>query len=143
MMLSAAASLIAQGVIVQRLTLPPFSLLKLAMPLLIVAFSIMAIASSQLWLSVAMMILGFGMGLAGPGFMAGASLAVSPQEQGAVAGVAGACGPLGFTLGPLVGGVLYQLNPALPFAVAALIYVVLFVSMRWIGRRVAQHSDAG
>ena len=142
MMLSAGASLIAQVVIVQRLTLPPFSLLKLAMPLLIVAFSIMAIASSQLWLSVAMTILGFGMGLAGPAFMAGASLAVSPAEQGAVAGVAGACGPLGFTIGPLVGGMLYQLNPALPFAFAALIYVVLFVSMRWLGRRVAQHSDA-
>ena len=141
MMLSAAASLTAQAVIVRRLTLPPFSLLKLAIPLLIVAFSIMAIASSQLWLSVAMMILGFGMGLAGPAFMAGASLAVSPQEQGAVAGVAGACGPLGFTIGPLAGGLLYQLNPALPFAFAALIYVVLFVSMRWLGRRVAQHSD--
>lgn len=143
MMFSAGASLIAQVVIVQRLTLPPFSLLKLAMPLLIIAFSIMAIGSSQLWLSVAMTILGFGMGLAGPAFMAGASLAVSPQEQGAVAGVAGACGPLGFTIGPLVGGMLYQLNPALPFAFAALIYVVLFVSMRWLGRRVAQHSDAG
>ncbi len=70
-------------------------------------------------LSIAMMILGFGMGMAGPGFMAGASLAVSPQEQGSVAGVAGSCGPLGFTLGPLLGGALYQINGALPYAVAA------------------------
>ena len=141
MMLSAACSLIAQGFIVQRLSLPPFRMLRVAMPLLVVAFTILAVASSQLWLSVAMMVLGFGMGIAGPAFMAGASLAVSPQEQGAVAGVAGSCGPLGFTIGPLVGGVLYHIDPALPYAVAAAIYVALFVAMRWLGRRVTEHSD--
>ena len=141
MMLSAACSLIAQGFIVQRLTLPPFTMLRIAMPLLIAAFTIMAVADSQFWLSIAMMVLGFGMGIAGPAFMAGASLSVSPQEQGAVAGVAGSCGPLGFTIGPLVGGALYQLNHALPYAVAAGIYTALFFAMRWIGRRVTEHVD--
>jgi MFS family permease len=139
-MLSAACSLIAQFAIVQRISVSPFTLLRLAMPLLIVAFSIMALADSQLMLSVAMMILGLGMGMAGPGFMAGASLAVSPQEQGSVAGVAGSCGPLGFTLGPLLGGALYQINSALPYAVAAVMYLLLFVSMHWIGKRVAVHG---
>ena len=142
MMLSAACSLTAQFAIVQRISVSPFTLLRLAMPLLIVAFTIMALANSQVMLSIAMMVLGFGMGMAGPGFMAGASLAVSPEEQGSVAGVAGSCGPLGFTLGPLLGGALYQLDPALPYAVAAGMYLLLFVSMRWIGKRVAVH-DAG
>ena len=87
-----------------------------------------------------MTILGFGMGLAGPGFMAGASLAVSPEEQGAVAGVAGSCGPLGFTIGPLVGGFMYQLSPTLPYAFAAGMYLVLLISMHWIGRRVQVHK---
>ncbi len=141
MMLSAACSLIAQFAIVQRISVSPFTLLRLAMPLLIVAFTIMALANTQLMLSIAMMILGLGMGMAGPGFMAGASLAVSPQEQGSVAGVAGSCGPLGFTLGPLLGGALYQINGALPYAVAAAMYLVLFVAMRWIGRRVAVHGE--
>ena len=142
MMLSAVCSLISQGFIVQRLSLPPFTLLRLAMPLLILAFSLMAIAESQLVLTVGMMIMGLGMGLAGPGFMAGASLAVTAEEQGAVAGVAGSCGPLGFTLGPLLGGVLYQVNSALPYAFAAGVYVVLFASMGWIGRRVKPHQPA-
>jgi len=139
MMGSAACSLIAQGVIVQRVNVAPFTLLRLAMPLLIVAFTMMALAESRLWLSVAMMVQGFGMGLAGPGFMAGASLAVSHEEQGAVAGVAGACGPLGFTLGPLIGGLLYQLDPPLPYAFAAGVYTLLVLAMGWIGRRVAVH----
>jgi MFS family permease len=142
MMLSAACSLVAQGLVVQRLDLRPFTLLLLALPLLIVAFAIFALASAKVPLFLAMMLLGFGMGLAGPGFMAGASLAVSPSEQGAVAGVAGACGPLGFTIGPLAGGVLYQIDPALPYAVAAVMYVLLLVSMRWIGRMIAEHGGA-
>jgi MFS family permease len=140
MMAAAVCSLIAQGVIVQRLSLPPFTLLRLALPLLVVAFALMAVFETQAWLTVAMMIQGFGMGLAGPGFMAGASLAVSPREQGAVAGVAGSCGPLGFAIGPIVGGALYQFGPWLPYAVAAAVYVLLFVSMTWIGRRVTEHG---
>ncbi len=38
MMLSAAASLLAQGVVVQRLSLAPFTLLRVAMPLMFLAF---------------------------------------------------------------------------------------------------------
>jgi len=140
MMLSAGCSLFSQAVIVQRLEIPAFSLLKLAIPLLIVAFSMLASFDSQLMLTIAMMVQGLGMGLAGPGFMAGASLAVSPEEQGAVAGVAGSCGPLGFTIGPLIGGAMYQVNPTLPYAFAAGVYVVLLIFMQWIGRRVAVPS---
>lgn len=142
MMLSAACSLLAQAVIVQRLSIAPFTLLKLAMPLLIVAFSMMALSESLLWLTIAMGFMGLGMGLAGPGFMAGASLAVSPQEQGAVAGVAGACGPLGFTLGPLAGGLLYQASPTLPYVAAACMYACLLLAMQFIGRRVSVHADS-
>jgi MFS family permease len=75
------------------------------------------------------------MGLAGPGFMAGASLAVSAEEQGAVAGVAASCGPLGFTLGPLVGGALYQADPNLPYALSAGVYVGLFAALLLLMRR--------
>jgi MFS family permease len=140
MMLSALCSLISQAVIVQRLNLPPFTLLRFAMPLLILAFTLMALTETQTLLTAGMMIMGLGMGLAGPGFMAGASLAVSTEEQGAVAGVAGSCGPLGFTLGPLIGGALYQLDSALPYAFAAVVYVILFAAMGWIGKRVHTHS---
>ncbi len=141
MMLSAACSLLAQAVIVQRLTIAPFNLLRLAMPLLIVAFVLMATTTSQFSLTLAMGVLGLGMGLAGPGFMAGASLAVPPEEQGAVAGVAGSCGPLGFTIGPLTGGALYQIAPQLPYALTAVMYALLFIAMFWLAGRVTQHVE--
>jgi len=140
MMLSAGCSLLAQAVIVQRLNIAPFTLLRLSMPLLILAFVLMAITTSQLSLTLAMGVLGLGMGLAGPGFMAGASLAVPPEEQGAVAGVAGSCGPLGFTIGPLTGGALYQVAPQLPYALTAVMYALLFLAMFWLAKKVTQHQ---
>jgi MFS family permease len=127
MMFSALCSLIAQGVIVQRMDLAALTLLRIALPLLIVAFLIMAASDSRTVLFGAMGVLGLGMGLAAPGFMAGASLAVGPSEQGAVAGVAGSCGPLGFTIGPLLGTSLYQLDPHLPYLITAMVYVPLLV----------------
>ena len=140
MMLSGASSLFSQAVIVQRFNLAPFTLLRFAIPLLIVAFTMMALLETQLWLTIAMMIQGLGMGLASPGFTAGASLAVSPEEQGAVAGVAGSCGPLGFTLGPFIGGALYTLSPTAPYFFAAGLFLILFLFMNQLGKRVRSHT---
>ncbi|XOV90105.1 MAG: MFS transporter [Pseudomonadota bacterium] len=127
MMLSAAASVVSQGILVQRMDLKPFTLLRLAMPLLILAFVILAFTATRLSMLSGMTLLGLGMGLAGPGFMAGASLAVTNEEQGAVAGVAGSCPPMGFTIGPLLGTTLYSVNPVLPYIVTLGIYIPLFV----------------
>ena len=140
MMLSGASSLFSQAVIVQRFNLAPFTLLRFAIPLLIVAFTMMALLETQLWLTIAMMVQGLGMGLASPGFTAGASLAVSPEEQGAVAGVAGSCGPLGFTLGPFIGGALYTLSPTAPYFFAAGLFLILFLFMNQLGKRVRSHT---
>jgi MFS family permease len=129
MMLTAAASLFSQAILVQMLELKPFSLLRLAMPILIIAFAIMAFYESRAMLLGAMAMLGLGMGLAGPGFMAGASLAVTPEEQGAVAGIAGSCPPMGFTIGPIVGTMLYTVSPEYPYIFALVIYVFLLIFM--------------
>ena len=140
MMLSGGCSLFSQMVIVQRFAISPFNLLRMAMPLLIVAFTMLATLDTYMGLTAALMIQGLGMGLAGPGFSAGASLAVSAEEQGAVAGVAGACGPLGFTLGPLIGGVMYQTDPTLPYIFAAGLFVLLLLSTRWLGASIRDQS---
>jgi len=131
MMLSAAASLFSQAVLVQRMDIRPFNLLRMAMPLLILAFLIMAVADSRAYLLGAMTLLGLGMGLAGPGFMAGASLAVGPEEQGAVAGVASSCGPLGFTIGPIVGTALYSIEPVYPYIFTLVVYLPLMIFVLW------------
>jgi MFS family permease len=127
MMLSAFFSLVAQMVVLPRLKVQPFTLLKIAMPILMGAFLMMAMGDTRLVLTTAMAIQGFGMGLAGPGFMSGASLAVSQEEQGSVAGVANSCGPLGFTIGPLLGTFLYSIQPDYPYWFTCAVYVPLML----------------
>ncbi len=127
MMFSAAASLLVQVFIVQRLTLAPITLLRLAMPSLMLSFGLIATATSEIGFICAMTVLGFGLGLAGPGFVAGASVAVGNHEQGAVAGVTSSCPPLGFTIGPLLGTYLYQIDGQLPYLVALGMYLPLTV----------------
>jgi MFS family permease len=126
LMFSAAAALLVQLLVIPRLHVRPFVLLRISMPIMMIAFAMMALSQSQNMYILAMCILGLGMGLAGPGFMAGASVAVSSEEQGAVAGVAGSCGPLGFTVGPLLGTYLYSIDGALPYWFAFISYFLLF-----------------
>jgi MFS family permease len=137
--LSATASLMSQLFLMQRFDLAPFAWLRLAMPLLIVAFACMAVADGKAMLMGAMVLQGAGMGIAGPAFMAGASLAVTEQEQGALAGIAGSCGPLGFTIGPLLGGFMYQIEPSLPYKFTLVVYIPLFFFVLWINRRLIRH----
>ena len=126
LMFSAAAALFVQLLVIPRLHVRPFVLLRISMPIMMIAFVIMALSHTQELYILSMCILGLGMGLAGPGFMAGASVAVSSEEQGAVAGIAGACGPLGFTVGPLLGTYLYSIDGALPYWFAFGCYFLLF-----------------
>ena len=122
---SAAASLVSQIGLMQRINLTPFQWLRVALPILAITFACLALADTRNLMVTAMVLQGAGMGLAGPAFMAGASLAVEAHEQGAVAGIAGSCGPLGFTVGPLLGGFFYQISPDLPYWFTFAIYLPL------------------
>lgn len=138
--LSALASLLAQLFLMQRIDLTPFQWLLLSMPVLIAAFFMMAVAHDRDTLMIAMVLQGAAMGVAGPSFMAGASLAVNAEEQGAIAGVAGSCGPLGFTIGPLMGGYLYQIDPTWPYWFTLAIYIPLLVFVAMKNRRRHMYS---
>jgi MFS family permease len=127
LMFSAAAALLVQLLLIPRLSVRPFVLLRISMPMMMIAFAMMALGHTQNMYILSMCVLGLGMGLAGPGFMAGASIAVSSDEQGAVAGVAGSCPPLGFTVGPLLGTYLYSIDGALPYWFAFGSYFILFI----------------
>ncbi len=73
-----------------------------------------------------MAFLGTGMGLCMPAIAAGASLAVSPTEQGAAAGLISSCPAIGFVAGPICAGALYQVHGALaPLFSAAVFLAVL------------------
>ena len=134
MMASAIAGLLAQSVIVQRVPLLPITWLLIGLPLIVAALGTMALLDSYAAFVVANVLMGFGMGFAGAGFSAGASLAVTAEEQGGVAGVSAAASSAGWIIGPLLGPGLYQVAAPLPFLVAAgliaAVTVHAFVSRR-------------
>jgi MFS family permease len=135
MMASAITGLLAQTVLVQRISLPPAIWLLLGLPLIVIALLVMALLDTFTAFVIANALMGFGMGFAGAGFSAGASLAVSAEEQGAVAGISAACSSAGWIVGPLLGPGLYQLAPALPFLAAAALIATVTIHAVFTVRR--------
>ena len=131
MMASAVAALFAQLVIVQKMKLHPALLLRLGLPMVMVAFFLLTKVNSLFTLVLDFALVGLGMGLCGPGFSALASLAVDAREQGAVAGLISASPGLGFIVGPVLGGALYQWQMTAPALLAAALFVPLVV-FTWI-----------
>jgi MFS family permease len=120
MVASAIAGLFAQSVLVQRFALSPAVWLGIGLPLMGVALFGMGFAEHLILFVVANVLMGLGLGCAGAGFSAGASLSVRADEQGAAAGIIAACSSAGWIVGPLLGPGLYGVMPALPFALTAL-----------------------
>ena len=62
-----------------------------------------------------------------PGYMAGASLAVPSDRQGAVAGLSAAAQGIGFILGPAASTMLYEIDRSLPLWGLLGLMTLLFV----------------
>lgn len=124
-MCSSIAMFLMQTVVVQHFGWSPLMMLKLGLPVALVAFLVVASASGMTQIFVAMTLFGTGMGLALPGYSAGASLAVTAVEQGSIAGIVSSVASFGYLVGPLFGGLLYSWHHALPFWGAALVLLVL------------------
>ncbi len=103
-----------QAAVVPKLRWAPARLLRVGAPIAAAGFAGLAVAA-QLWsITAGMAVIALGLGMAMPGFTAGASLRVGPAEQGAVAGLVGATTGATFVVGPLLGTGLYAATPALP-----------------------------
>ena len=91
----------------------------------LIAAGFVASAQGLTGLIIGMGFMGAGLGLIGPAIAAGASLSVSRDEQGGAAGLITACPAAGFVIGPILGGALYQLEPAYPPLFAGVITVLV------------------
>jgi len=111
----AAAGLFAQLVLVQRLRPTARTMILSGVPLLVLAFGLLVVGRSFGVFVAALGCLGLGLGLVRPGSAAGASLSVSAEEQGAVAGLLGGLAVLGNVFGPMLGTTLYGVSPRAPY----------------------------
>jgi len=116
----AASGLVTQLVVVQRMRPSARLMMQLGMPLQLASFCLLVVGSSFALQLVGLALLGAGTGLVRPGSAAGASLAVEPHEQGAVAGILGGLSVVGNIFGPLLGTGVYDFSPRAPYVLNAL-----------------------
>jgi len=122
----AMSGLFVQLVLIQRLRPSSRAMLRLGLPLMCLAFVLIALGHGFPLMLVALSTLGVGIGLVRPGSAAAASVSVEPDEQGGVAGLLGGVTVLGNVFGPMLGTKLYQLTPTAPYLLnAALVAAVL------------------
>lgn len=129
-------AVLVQGFWVRRVRWSPRALLGLGLPLLLLGYLGLVFASSFAALTASLVLLGLG-SMATAGLTAAQSLAVSDDEQGAVAGLASSAQALGRMLGPLAGTSLYGLSPAYPYVFSALLIglaLIFFLSRPQLGR---------
>jgi len=136
LMVSAIFTFTIQVTVMQRLKLESGQFVRLG--LLSALFGALFIASFETFpvLAVGMAFLGMGMGLCMPAISAGASLAVSTQEQGAVAGMVSSCPAIGFIVGPITAGFLYQINGPLAAVFSATVFFTVLVSLVLAERKI-------
>jgi MFS family permease len=128
MTIGAMATLIAQLVLIPRLKLPVRSLMVYGAIMLAMASLFMVWAQDFALFAFSQMMIGFGQGLARPGFSAGASLAATQEQQGDVAGLVTAANGMGFVVSPLFGLWMYQnISPAAPFAFCAVLLAAMTI----------------
>ncbi|MFP5328957.1 MAG: MFS transporter [Alphaproteobacteria bacterium] len=131
MMASASATLAAQWGLIPRLNAGPRALLVWGAAIAAIGTIGTMLATDLYGITLGFAVASIGFGFTRPGFTAGASLAVPLAEQGGVAGVITAANGISFVAAPAIGMVLYTLSPDLPFAVSA----VLLVLLAWLSRR--------
>ncbi len=132
----AMCSLFSQLVVVQRMRLPPATLMRIAPGLMVVGHSLIFL-NDHVWpVAIGMAVSGFGAGLAVPAATAATSLAVEPEEQGGAIGIASSFGAVGFIVSPVLGFALYAVAPAAPFMFTAGAALALLI-FAWMSPGVA------
>jgi MFS family permease len=134
LMMGAGSSLLAQWGLIPLLDLKPRALV-LAGSLIGAAGCIATGSATSLYgIALGYALTALGMGLARPGFTAGASLGVGAEAQGSVAGKVTSVNGAAFVLGPSIGVGLYELWRPLPYLTAAG-WLACLLGYTWLATR--------
>jgi len=116
----AGALIFAQLVVIPALKASPRALMVTGGVLSIVASIEMIIAGNYASIVFGYMLSAFAFGLSRSGFVGGASISVTPEEQGRAAGITTATAGLGFLVAPVAGLWLYDAyGPETPYMLSA------------------------
>ncbi|MEM9007937.1 MAG: MFS transporter [Cyanobacteria bacterium P01_F01_bin.86] len=129
-MLSMAAMIFSQLVLVAKLKHPPIYFAIGGGSLAACAMVVAAWAPSQQLLLLSMVMLGLGLGVLLPGNLALLSLSVNEINQAKAAGINGFSKGLGMAAGPIIGASLHNLSVQAPYVLGATLFVCVTVMLR-------------
>ena len=129
----AVATLLAQWWLIPQLGLPPRQLVLWGSIVGGAGSVLTGLTEGIYGITLGFALASLGFGLFRVGFTSGASLAVTPGEQNAVAGMVTSVNGVAFIAAPAVGVALYGLSMPLPFLVTAFLMfaLALWVSLRF------------
>ena len=131
MMGMAMAALFAQLVIIPRTKASVRALLVIGILITMLGISLLLIPNMNSALfAVSLTLQGLGSGFMRPAVAAGGSLAVTPEEQGAVAGFNSSTAAVGFVFVPVVLMPLYLYSPTAPFWAAFVLSGLILLTTR-------------
>jgi len=121
----AAASLLAQWWLIPQLALDPRQLVTWGSVLAALGTAATGVAGGIYGITMGFALASLGFGLFRPGFTSGASLAVAPHEQNAVAGMVTSVNGVAFIAAPALGVALYGVAMPIPFLTTAALMLAL------------------
>jgi MFS family permease len=125
LMAGAGATLLAQWGLIPFLGLSPRQLVFWGLLIATAGTLLTGLAGSMYAITLGFAVSSVGFGLFRPGFTSGASLAVRPDEQNAVAGMVTSVNGVAYIAAPAVGVLLYGLWMPLPFLATAAMLLIL------------------
>ncbi|KAM9861592.1 MFS transporter [Leucobacter sp. BZR 635] len=135
MLIAGIGMVVAQVVVVPRSGWSPATLLRVGSTISVIGFGLLAPNAGLTLLLIGTVFVGFGLGVATPGYTAGPTLLMRRDEQGGLAGLIGATNGLTFVIAPALSTALYGVWPLLPVVVSgvlmAIVAVFVFVHPRF------------
>lgn len=125
LMFSGMAMLISQIVQSKWLKWEPRLMILLGSLILVASMLIFLLATHLPFYFLAFFVFGLGSGFMMTGFMAGASLSVSNEQQGGVAGLVTAMQGISAIIAPILSTTLYQVNRYCPMVMIAILTALL------------------
>ena len=128
---------LSQAVIVPKSMWAPPTLLRVGTVVAVLGFAALLPEMGMWLLIVAFSLLGLGLGIAIPGYMAGPTMLVRHDEQGGLAGVVGATNGLTYVMAPTLSTILYGWWQPLPVVISLIVltFVAVFVTVHPAFRR--------
>ncbi|MFL2697572.1 MAG: MFS transporter [Gammaproteobacteria bacterium] len=127
-------SIIVQLSFIQKSKMIPINFVLISIPFFILGVLSIVMSPSFIYFVLGMSFLGIAMGLASSGYTATASLNAGSSNQGEAVGIAMVAPGLGFAIGPLMSGFLYEVSPNLPYLVCIPIFLLIFILVLFLKR---------